>query len=227
MKTLQIFRLMALMAGLVAVTSEAMAAQLRLAESDAEIVAVISAREVSRIALEGDRIASLAAVPQGFSIDHDADTGDLYIVPNPGFKITGLVNMFITSEAGRSYQLLLEPRDIPSEQIIIRNSKLPVADPAEVGAPRREELGNLVRAVITGALLDSYNRAAAAPDALGDTAEIVPIEVWRGSSFVAWKIKITGATETVQSRLTPSAAAIWLSHDGQEGVVVMEAVDGQ
>lgn len=224
----QIFRLLVLITGLAAFMGESMAAQLRIAEDNAEIAAVISAREVSRLALDGDRIASLSSVPQGFSVEHDAETGDLYIVPIPGVAITGLINMFITTEAGRSYQLLLEPRDIPSEQIIIRHSQSPVAAAVETSAPRREVLGNLVRAVITGELLDDYKRASVANDALGNVEGIVLVEVWRGAAFVAWKIEIADSAEMVTTNLKKRAAAIWLSKDGRDGVIVMEVdKDGQ
>ena len=50
----------------------------------AEIAAEISATDVSRIALAGDRIARVVRAPSGFAVEHDAASGDLYLRPAPG-----------------------------------------------------------------------------------------------------------------------------------------------
>lgn len=216
---------------LMTVSLPGMAAQIRIADDDAEIVAVISAREVSRIALEGDRIITLAAVPRGYSIDHDAETGDLYLVPQAFIPAGSVVNMFITSEAGRTYQLLLETRDIPSEQIIIRRpggSGEVMSSSRKSVAPRREALAHLIRGVITGALLDDYRRAAVAKTVLpGGGPGLVPVEVWKGETFTAWRVHILGGTDDRPwGDLFPEAAAVWLADDGQTGVIVIETGDG-
>ena len=202
----------------------AQAAQLRIAENDAEIVAIISAKEVSRIALEGDRIISLATVPRGFSIDHDEVTGDLFLVPILGSTLKHPINLFITSERGFSYQLLLEPRDLPSEQIIIRN---PTArkTPDKPSSPRREELARLMKAAITGAFIDDYKRAAAKADSpIANRADIVGIEVWQGDDFEAVRVKsITGQPLPSADSFTPNAAAVWVAKDGSEAIIITEA----
>ncbi len=206
------------------ITSTAQAAQLRIAENDAEIVAIISAKEVSRIALEGDRIISLATVPRGFSIDHDEVTGDLFLVPIPGSTLKHPINLFITSEQGFSYQLLLEPRDLPSEQIIIRNARPPKATPVP-SSPRREELGRLMKAAITGELIDDYKRAAAkASSPIANRADIVGIEVWQGVVFEATRVKsITGQSLPAADSLAPDAAAVWVAKDGSEAIIITES----
>jgi hypothetical protein len=207
-------------------TSPVIGAQIRIAEENAEIAATVSAREVSRISVEDDRIATLSAIPQGWTVDHDTETGDLFIVPNPGLLITGLVNMFITTEKGHTYQLLLDPRDIPSEQILIRKAKSP--DEISVNllnTPRREELGRLVRAVIKGELLEDYSRSAVSENTvLGNHPDLVPNEVWHGALFTAWRVSFVGNTPTPADIW--GAAAVWISADGRNGVIVKEADNG-
>ena len=168
----------------ISLASLAEAVQIRVADNNAEIFAVISAAEVSRIALDQDRIVSVSTVPQGFSIDHDETNGDLFLVPLPGTRLFEPVNLFITSEAGLTYQLLLEPRDIPSEQILIRNPKNKIAKKDKT-APYRQEIAHLIRAVIRGDILDDYGRqGASADDIIVDRPDLVPVEIWHGENTV-------------------------------------------
>ena len=199
------------------------AAQIRIVEDNAEIDAVISSREVSRIALQDDRIIGLSAVPLGFSIDHDVDTGDLFLVPVPGAEMSKAVNIFITSEQGYSYQLLLRTMDVASEQILIRNPKAKSSAERPL-SPRRQELAQLIRGVITGALIDGYKRIGTSPDTIiVARPDILPVETWQGEIFKASRLKsINGTPLTSASSLMPDAAAVWVSLDQQEAIIVME-----
>jgi hypothetical protein len=226
MKQLTIFKL--LMGVLIVMTSSsAFSAQVRIADKDAEIAGVISATEVSRITVEGDRIVSLATVPKGYSVDHDTETGDLYLVPQQGGLAGLLINMFITSESGRSFQLLLQVRDIPSEQIIIRVPSIISDEGAKraVKAPRREELARLIRAVITGDLLGDYQRTAVESDGTESIhPDITTQEIWQGPAFTALRITVHGdKPPAALGKIVPRAAATWLSGDGRNGVIVFDA----
>ena len=224
-------RAVLLIAATLQFTGMASASQIRIVENNAEIAAVVAAGEPSRVSIEGDRIASVVVDPAGFAIESDEDTGDIYIVPFAGIAINKPINMFITSETGRSYQLFLEPRNIPSEQILIRHAgAIPGIIAPQDTAPRREELGRLVRAVITGELLDDYTRSGVASgEPLINHPLVEPVEVWRGAKFAAWRLRLLPHTEeeVPSSRLFPGAAALWISPAGQEAVVVMEIKNGR
>ena len=45
----------------------------------------------------------------------------MFLVPLSHTIGPEIINLFIVSEAGYTYQMLLQLRDIPSEQILIRN----------------------------------------------------------------------------------------------------------
>ncbi len=226
--TIKTSSIKALLAGAVFVAFAAQsvssfAAQIRIVENNAEIAAVISSTEVSRIALQDDRILGLSAVPLGFSIDHDVDTGDLFLVPVPGAELIGPVNIFITSEQGYTYQLLLQPQDVPSEQILIRNPETKSLAERPL-SPRRQELAQLIRGVITGAFIDGYKRIGTSPDAvILARPDILPVETWQGEIFKATRLRsINGTPLTSASSLMPDAAAVWVSLDQQEAIIVME-----
>ena len=86
------------------------AKQILSATDHSELTAEISARQVSRIALEGDRIARVIRGPDGFAVEHDAARGDLYLRPLGEAGAGGSpvpVILFIGTEKGFTYRLSL------------------------------------------------------------------------------------------------------------------------
>ena len=67
--------------GALAAPGSAVAMQVLDAADHAEIAAEISATNVSRIALAGDRIAKVVRSPDGYAVEHDAASGDIYLRP--------------------------------------------------------------------------------------------------------------------------------------------------
>ena len=91
----------------------ASAMQILDAADHAELAAEISASGVNRIALAGDRIAKVVRAPDGFAVEHDPASGDLYL--RPLSQDTGAegepVTLFIGTERGFTYRLTLTPGD--------------------------------------------------------------------------------------------------------------------
>lgn len=78
----------------------------------------ISMKEISRLRVQGDKIATVRAKQGSVGIESDRESGQVYLrVMNPGAP----VNMFITTDAGRTYTLLLKPEDIPATNIVVRD----------------------------------------------------------------------------------------------------------
>ena len=171
------------------VPAPALAMQILDAADHAEIAAEISATGVNRIALAGDRIARVVRAPDGFAVEHDASSGDLYLRPSapaaPGAAPGGPVTLFIGTEKGFTYRLTLTPAVRDSAQILIRNaaalSGASVADPV-AGGPHVAALVRLVRAVARRDLLPGY-----AIHAGGGSLQpgLTHIETWRGPRFTA------------------------------------------
>ena len=67
--------------GALAAPAPVLAMQILDAADHAELTAQISAAQVSRIALAADRIAKVVRAPNGFAVEHDARSGDLYLKP--------------------------------------------------------------------------------------------------------------------------------------------------
>ena len=166
----------------------ALAMQILDAADHAELAAEISATGVNRIALAGDRIAKVVRAPDGYAVEHDARSGDLYLrplSPDAGAE-RDPVTLFVGTEKGFTYRLTLTPSDRDSAQILIRNAAaLPgasVANPV-AGGPHVAALVRLVRAVARRDLLPGYAvRAGGDGPAL---AGLTLIETWRGPRFAA------------------------------------------
>ncbi len=99
--------------------SNAHALQIKQATDNGQITAIVSAQEISRVSLTKDRIRMVNGDPQ-VDITHDSEKGDVYLKPATS-PLTKPLNLFISTEKGFTYQLLLMPEKVPSEQIIIRN----------------------------------------------------------------------------------------------------------
>ena len=104
---------------LAACAAPAQALQIKQSTDDGQVTATISAGEVSRIGLAGDRVRMVNADP-AVDISHDEVSGDIYLKPRLP-PLSKPLNLFVTSEKGFTYKLLLLPQVVPSEQILVRN----------------------------------------------------------------------------------------------------------
>ena len=186
-----------------ALAAPALAMQILDAADHAELAAEISATNVNRIALAGDRIVKVVRSPDGFAVEHDAVSGDIYLRPagastgtpgavaapdrGPGQAGFESVTLFIGTEKGFTYRLTLMPAARDSAQILIRNADAVPAATAFAEFPSAGEihvaaLMRLVRAVagrkpLPGTAIEAGN----GPSVEGLTV----IETWRGPRFAA------------------------------------------
>ena len=119
----------------------AWALQILEASDHAELTAEISDSDVNRIALDGDRVSRVIQSPGGFTVEHDAVRGDLYLYPDaaavfaPGPEnwsasdnrsapagVAAPVTLYLGTEQGFTYRLSLTVVSRDSAQILIRNA---------------------------------------------------------------------------------------------------------
>ena len=219
-----------------ALPAPAAAMQLLEAADHAELAAEISAMEVNRIALVGDRVARVVRAPDGFAVEHDAVSGDLYLRPaDTAAAARGPTTLFLGTEHGFTYRLTLTPSDRDSAQILIRNAALskdtaaasvPAAGDPRIGVRGRPHIGalvRLVRAVARREPIAGYEILAAGGSL---AAGLILIETWRGPRFrvlvleadrlpSASVVAPAGLAGTIGETLTGSrVAALWLAAPG-------------
>ena len=195
-----------LAAGLLTGALPATAMQVLDATDHAELAAEISATGVSRVALAGDGIVRVVRAPDGYEVEHDAATGDIYLRPAetyPGTHPPGPpadlavthgpegatdpepVTLFIGTERGFTYRLALTPVPRKSAQILVRNADAVAAEPSVPlpgGDPHVAELVRLVTAVARREPLPGHRIVAGG----GSPAPgLRTIETWRGPQLTA------------------------------------------
>ena len=230
--------------GLVTAAPSATAMQVLDAVDNAELAAEISATGVSRIALSQDRIARVVRSPDGFAVEHDAATGDVYLRPASvqagtvatepsgsgaeGMPVPDPVTLFIGTERGFTYRLALAPVARDSAQVLIRNADAVPATvsyaPASDSDPHVAALVRLVRAVARREPLPGHEiRAGGASPVPG----LRNIETWRGPRLSALVLEAdalpapsgAGAAADLagtlrESLATGRLAALWLAGPG-------------
>ncbi len=170
-----------------ALAAPAAAMQILDAADHGEIEAEISATGVNRIALHGDRIAKVVRAPDGFAVEHDARSGDLYLRPSgPEGSDGAVATLFIGTEKGFTYRLTLTASNRDSAQILIRNAQAfpdtPVVTPSVASDAHIAALVGLVRAVARREVLPGYGIETGGGSPIDG---LTLIETWRGPRFAA------------------------------------------
>ena len=230
--------------GAVLAPAPALAMQILEAADHAELAGEISATGVNRIALAGDRIARVVRAPDGFAVEHDAASGDLWLRRgDEGPADRSPVTLFLGTEKGFTYRLTLTPSARDAAQILIRNADALPSDAAAAasplaGTPHVAALVRLVRAVARREPLPGHDiLAGGGPFAAG----VRLIETWRGPRFRALVLEAdrlpsaspggpAGLAGTVGDSLAAGRlAALWLAapgtgpRGGRLAVAVVEA----
>lgn len=152
-------RLLSFLLLITLLTEESFAAQVRAVDDDDEISADISRHEISRIKTAGDLIRKVQANSDEITIVQDDKSGEVYIRPNVSAE-NKPINLFITTEQNFTYKLLLYPKSIPSEQIILRNDSAVKSSDVEVSKVTKnfyeQQIIGLIRVMRSRKKLEGY-----------------------------------------------------------------------
>lgn len=93
------------------------AAQFISVSDGIEISATVSLVELNRLRVEGSKIDGIRVAKGVIEYSRDEKSGDLFI--NLVRRSYRPINIFLTSDTGSTFKLLLIPKDIPAEQIFL------------------------------------------------------------------------------------------------------------
>jgi len=136
-------------AALTLAAAEAEAVQRVRLDDGGQAAVVVSRRDLNRIAVEGEAIASVWARKSQAEITPDPDGGDVFVRPRTAQALT----LYVRTASGRTYTLLAMPKDVPGETILIGRARALDARPSAAGPrqlPRLERIKRLVRAMAEG-----------------------------------------------------------------------------
>jgi len=195
------------------------ALQIKQSTDNGQITAIVSAQEISRISLTKDRIRMVNGDPE-VDITHDSETGDAYLKPSTT-PLTKPLNLFISTEKGFTYQLLLMPEKVPSEQIIIRNEDAfngsKEAQTWESSTPFHATIVDVLKATIGGSALPTGYRQEVFKEEVKHRQQLSlrPMYAISGAALqgIALEVRNTGETATTfteRDLYSPDQAAIYL-----------------
>lgn len=105
----------------------------------------ISAKEQNRLAIEGRRIATVVPSQQGaLSFVKDEALGALYFALSSDTPAMSSLTLFVSDDKGVTYKIVLTPRPVAGEEIILRPPGEEAATPASTPAPRTTADGRAV-----------------------------------------------------------------------------------
>ena len=107
-----------LLSGGLAMATDAAALQVIDAVEGQTVLAKISARELTRIAVDRARVRAVTGLEGQLLVEKDDHTGAIFVRPVDPARP---VNLFISTDAGRTYALVLQPVDMPADTIVLRD----------------------------------------------------------------------------------------------------------
>lgn len=171
-------------------SNPACALQILDAKDGETVLGKISQKEVTRISFERSRIRKVTGNAGEFALEKDEEKGTIFIRPASPDS-TKPINLFVSSERS-TVALLLQPVDTPSDSIVIREGRDPLATSrAEKSGFHVRTLKNLLLAMASDALPEDMEvREPAQQLALWPGVRLTLQREWVGTGIVGEKYQL-------------------------------------
>jgi conjugal transfer pilus assembly protein TraK len=162
----------------------------------------ISAKETTRIYIDGGKIRSLIATDGELTVEKDEDRGQLFIRPA---ILNKPINVRVIAGSGATYNLVMQAVDIPQEDVVIKEpASFRAAAAAENGKGKRgasSSMDKQVRALVAAmALEEPPNTIDMRPSrqefALWENTRFVMTAVYNERELVGEKYTLTNIGKT-------------------------------
>ena len=183
----------------IALSSPALADQTLMASDNARVDCIASSRDLTRISLVGDEIASVSKLQTGnpnedFSVVNEPVRGDIYVSVPEGFS-PKVLSFFATSKKGYVYKFACRLSGEEAQQVFVAN---PAIAGEQTGDTRivaavdpQEQAVKLVQAMYTSSIPEGYRmrQPVRASVRVGDL-KVRMIAEYRGNEFTGKVIRI-------------------------------------
>lgn len=143
----------------------------------------ISAKELTRVAVENGKLTSLIVSDGELIVEKDTDRGQIFIRP---LILNKPINVRLITSSGRTYSMVMQAVDIPQEDIIVREPAAQKGDRTAGGEAKTTSHSASLKALIT-------TMANPEPAAGADIKKMnQEVTLWEGTKFIL--------TATYQSR---------------------------
>ena len=184
---------------LIFMAAPALADQTVMAADNSRIDCIASSRDLTRISLVGDEIASVSKLQTGnpsedFSVVNEPVRGDIYVSVPEGFT-PKVLSFFATSKKGYVYKFACRLVGSEAQQVFVANPAI-AGDKSDetrlaVAADPQERAVKLVQAMYTSSIPDGYQMRQPVLNAVsvGDL-KVQMIAEYRGNELVGKVIRI-------------------------------------
>lgn len=139
----------------------------------------ISAKELTRVAVENGKLRSIIVSDGELALEKDEERGQIFIRP---LILTKPINARVITSSGRTYSLVMQAVDVPQEDIIIRDAGLRFQDKGTAAERRGSSYEKGLKALLT----------AMASEEAPTNIEVKQVEqefgLWQGTRFVLTSI---------------------------------------
>ena len=202
-----------------AIATPALADQTLMASDNSRVDCIASSRDLTRISLVGDEIASVSKLQTGnpseeFSVVNEPVRGDIYVSVPEGFT-PKLLSFFATSKKGYVYKFACRLMGEEAQQVFVANPAIASDKPDETriaaAADPQEQAVRLVQAMYASSIPDGYRMRQPVLNAVhvGDL-KVQMIAEYRGATLTGKVIRIENdgrsATVLTERVVAPSNA---------------------
>ena len=125
------------------------------------VTAHIASTSLNRIAVQGDRIASIKGSAGQFQLEKDLNLGQIFIQPNSPEDKTP-IHIYLTTEQGNTYSMTLLSADMPAENItLVSTSNQNKLANWDITAPYETVMVNIIKAMHHQAELEGFSLSPA------------------------------------------------------------------
>jgi conjugal transfer pilus assembly protein TraK len=180
------------------IVNAAYALQTKPVKDNQTVFVKISSTEPSRIFVSGDRISKTRGMDGVYDLKKDDSLGEVFIQPSPSFQHKPF-NLFVTTEQGHHYTLLLNPMGIPAETIELKplSPSALLASRWERSSPYSDVLINLMHDMTNNNKPEGYaviDLGKVKPKKLDNCLTMQLLTIYRGNHLQGeiWKLKNDG-----------------------------------
>lgn len=177
------------------------AAEIHTLSETTRLNVAISAHEINRISMQGDRIQQVFGADQSFSLETDEQSGQLFIKPLDTASRKA-INLSIVTESGLTQDLRLTPQDIDAVSLILKSvgGKVASGSPTtfKIGPSPVDELIQLVQQTMQHKLSSIYNTVPCQPKDATHLWQYQPKRCWQGPHYRLSHYRLLNAGTTLQ-----------------------------
>lgn len=171
------------------------ALQVKALKDNQTMMAKVSAKELSRIFVSGDRIRNVRGLEGAYELKRDDSLGEIYVQPTMYYQHKPF-NLFITTEKNHTYNLFLMPLEVPAETIEIKalSPSLKLADRWERNSDYVQTIIELIGDMSNGHYPEGYaviNLGKTKPKKVNSCLTMQLLTLYRGNHLQgeSWLLK--------------------------------------